>query len=380
MPAPSFHDQNQNSLTSGSDASDTDKGAMEAKEASGKSKFLYGQVGVSELLSGDEKQQLGFKTNASRDGITDIIGVREDSPAFKGGLQVGDHVTHIDRRGDLVALTVETAGRSKVIELSLQATGAEPNLSLRIPRPDNTVPEQTPFTLNANKLAAFVESNREPMLAATVSETSRFLARYDVELIVDASMSMKKPDCPGFMSRWDWCGAQSVALARQLAPFARQGITMTSFNNSFDVYEHQSPEQITNLFARTNLAFQTRLAEPLADRLNDYLVHRQDSRPRLIAVITDGVPHPREEVQMVIDVLVHASQMLKDPREVTVVFFQIGSRDLPGQQFLFEIDNNLIARGARFDIVQTVSFEHLKQVGLAQGLADAIKNFDYKTR
>ncbi|MFN8551951.1 MAG: hypothetical protein U0103_10715 [Candidatus Obscuribacterales bacterium] len=241
---------------------------------------------------------------------------------------------------------------------------------------------KTPFQINAERLSDFVEQNQEPMFAAKVSETARVLSRYDVELIVDASMSMRRPDCPGLMSRWGWCGSQSVDLARQLAPFAGQGITLTSFNRNFFVYEHQSPQQITTLFARTPLALNTRLAEPLADRLNDYLMNsrRDGSKPRLIAVITDGVPHPREQVQMVKDVLIHASNMIKDPRELTVVFLQIGGRDFMGQQFLAEIDNNLVANGAHFDIVQTVSFEHLRKVGLAQGLADAIKTFDYRAR
>lgn len=83
---------------------------------------------------------------------------------------------------------------------------------------------------------------------------------------------------------------------------------------------------------------------------------------------------------MVENVLIHASNMIQDPCELAVVFFQIGSRDFRGQQFLAEIDNNLVARGAHFDIVQTVSFEHLRQVGLAQGFADAIRSLDYNTR
>lgn len=282
------------------------------------------------------------------------------------------------------------AGFSKVLTGAEQSNAGaqagaqtEPNdLQLRLPRPDSAVPSKVPFQLNAERLSDFVDRNQEPMFAAKVSETVRMLSQYDVELIVDASMSMRRPDCPGLMSRWGWCGAQSVDLARQLAPFARQGITLTSFNRNFYVYEHQSPQQITTLFARTPLAPNTRLAEPLADRLNDYLMNsqRDAAKPRLIAVITDGVPHPVEQVQMVKDVLIHASNMIRDPRELTVVFFQIGGRDFLGQQFLSEIDNNLVAYGAHFDIVQTVSFEHLRRVGLAQGLADAIKSFDYRAR
>lgn len=345
--------------------------------------MLYGQVGVLDILTSAVKQQLGLRTGASTDGTTNITAVRDGSPAYQGGLQVGDSVTNVDRQGDLVALTVQKDGRSRTIKLSLQAEGDPPTLSLRLPRPDNTQ-IKSPTALNAERLAAFVDRNQGPINqgpipVVNVSESARFLSKYDVELIVDASMSMRKRDCPGFLSRWDWCGYQSVDLARQLAPFASQGITLTSFNRNFTVYEHQNPQQLTTLFERTPLALNTRLAEPLADRLNDYIVRSAGARPRLIAVITDGVPHPFEQVQMVEDVLIHASKMIKDPRQLTVVFLQIGSRDIRGQEFLGEIDNKLVARGARFDIVQTVSFEHLQQVGLAQGLADAIRSFDYKT-
>ncbi len=365
----------QSSQSTASESTGTDLGV-----SGGAGKLLYGQVGVSEVLTSDVKRGLGFRTATERDGTSDVTGVQDGSPAFQAGLQVGDHVTNVDRQGDVVSLTIEKAGQSKTIRLSLESSGAPPTLSLRLPRPDTSTPDRTPFALNAQNLAAFVKTNQEqPMPLVNVSETARFLSRYDVELIVDASMSMRKPDCPGFMSRWNWCGAQSVALARELAPSAPQGITLTSFNRFFDVYEHQNPQQLTTLFARTNLALNTRLAEPLADRLNDFFVHRQTNhRPLLIAVITDGVPHPREEPQMVIDVLIHAANQIQDPRELTVVFFQIGSRDLQGQEYLQELDNKLVARGARFDIVQTVSFDHLQQVGLAQGLADAIRNFDYK--
>lgn len=352
----------------------------ETDPSHGQSKMLYGQVGVVDILTSAVKQQLGLRTGATVDGTTNITAVRDGSPAFQGGLQVGDQVTNVDRQGDLVALTVQKDGRAKTIKLSLEAEGDPATLSLRLPRTDNSMPTKSPTALNAERLAAFVERNQEPMAVVKVSETARFLSKYDVELIVDASMSMRKRDCPGFLSRWDWCGYQSIELARQLAPFASQGITLTSFNRNFTVFEHQNPQQLTTLFERTPLALNTRLAEPLADRLNDYLVHRGSARPRLIAVITDGVPRPFEQAQMVEDVLIHASKMIKDPRELTVVFFQIGGRDLLGQEFLGEIDNKLVARGARFDIVQTVSFEHLQQVGLAQGLADAIRSFDYKTR
>ncbi len=67
--------------------------------ALGQSKMLYGQVGASEILTSAVKQQLGLRTGATTDAGTSITGVRDGSPAFQGGLQVGDYVTSVDRQG-----------------------------------------------------------------------------------------------------------------------------------------------------------------------------------------------------------------------------------------------------------------------------------------
>jgi hypothetical protein len=209
----------------------------------------------------------------------------------------------------------------------------------------------------------------------------RLLARYDLELIVDHSMSMRAMDCPGFLSRWRWCGAQAHDLANQLTPYVPSGLTIIPFARSYEVYPHSSAQNIADLF--DNLGFQrgTRLAEPLGDRLDNYFARRgPGSKPMLIVVITDGVPVPQYEPQMVIDTLIRATKRVKDPHEVTVVFFQIGDRDLQGKFFLNELDNNLVKYGARYDIVQNVPFNHLRQVGLARALLDSIQDFARDTR
>jgi hypothetical protein len=78
---------------------------------------------------------------------------------------------------------------------------------------------------------------------------------------------------------------------------------------------------------------------------------------------------------MVVDTLINASRQVKDPHEVTVVFFQIGGGDRKGKAFLHDLDTNLVNYGARYDIVQVIPFDHLEQVGLAQALVESIKGF-----
>jgi len=209
----------------------------------------------------------------------------------------------------------------------------------------------------------------------------QLLSKFDVELIVDHSMSMHKEDCPGDTSRWQWCGMQAHDLAEKLQPFVPSGLTLTSFAHDYEVHKHASASNINDLFESAGFSIGTRLAEPLSDRLENYFAERRPgSKPVLIAVITDGVPTPKKvEPQMVVDTIINAAGRVRDPHEVTIVFFQIGSEDRKGREFLDYLDNALVSNGARYDIVRTVSFDRLEQVGLAQALVDSVKEFARQT-
>lgn len=225
------------------------------------------------------------------------------------------------------------------------------------------------FSLNAEDWALPGNvSNRTP-------ETSvRLLSDFDVELIVDESLSMRRRDCPGGVSRWQWCGMQLQDLSSRLAPFVPRGFTLTTFNGLHKVYPNSTPQNVNQLFDNPLFMPGTRLSRPLTDRLQSYFDNRRPgSKPLLIVVITDGVPAPKREPYMVAQTLISASKIMKDRREVTVVFFQIGGSDGFGRAFLADLDNNLVSHGARFDFVKTVSFEELREKGLTEALIGTIK-------
>lgn len=204
----------------------------------------------------------------------------------------------------------------------------------------------------------------------------RLLSNYDIELIVDSSLSMRKTDCPNGLSRWSWCGVQAAELGQRLSSYVPKGLTITAFARDFNVFRNATPSNIADLFNNPNFRGGTRLAEPLENRLNEFFNRKSaSSKPLLIAVITDGVPHPAEEPDMVINTLINASKRMKNAREVTVVFFQIGARDRFGREFLNFLDYSLVKNGARFDFVKTVKFEHLTQVGLSEALVESIEEF-----
>ncbi len=246
--------------------------------------------------------------------------------------------------------------------------------------------DKSQFLLNAEQLGAFTNQNQAltPLKASTAATTLKgatsiqALSGYDIELIVDQSMSMvNNMDCPGGLTRWRWCGKQAKDLARQLAPLVPRGFTLTTFNKEYQVYENASPGHVEQLFKNPGFRGGTKLSRPLEDRLDNYFRKRgPQSKPLLIAVITDGAPVPRKsEPYMVANTLINASHQIKDAREVTVVFFQIGSEDERGRWFLSEMDNNLVPSGASCDFVRTVSFEELQRIGLPRALANSIRDF-----
>jgi hypothetical protein len=221
-----------------------------------------------------------------------------------------------------------------------------------------------------------LKGNLEKRTADLPTLSVQLLSNFDLELIVDSSLSMRRTDCPNFLSRWEWCGLQTKELSRALVPYVPKGFTLTSFASEYHVYPNSSPSRINDLFENPAFMWGTKLAEPLQDRLANFFARRQTgSKPMLIAVITDGVPSPRYEPMLVVQTLVNATKRMRDASEVTVVFFQIGGSDEKGRRFLSELDYNLVKYGARFDIVRTVSFEHLQKVGLAQALVQNVQDF-----
>jgi hypothetical protein len=295
-------------------------------------------------------------------------------------------------------LSIERDGRTFQIKLEHLAPGeGTPNFALRLPRPDSSQP---PFPLNTQQFGGQPPLGQEfgrpdgrhrrrrmlpsidvgqpnfPVAYVIDPEKIKILANYKLEFIVDRSLSMRARDCPGGLSRWDWCGYQTADIAKALAPFASTGITITPFAMEFNVYEHCTPQNIVDVFKAHNFQLGTRLCEPLAQRLHYFFDHhRTGDKPLLITVITDGMPWPKPEPDMVRTELINASRAISQPGEVTVVFFQIGGRDPVGRNYLVDLGSNLTQYGAKTQFVQTRTFEELEGTGLAQALVAAVQQY-----
>ncbi|MBI5172902.1 MAG: hypothetical protein HY986_08440 [Candidatus Melainabacteria bacterium] len=207
------------------------------------------------------------------------------------------------------------------------------------------------------------------------------LANFDVEVIIDSSNSMGKRDCPGGLSRWQWCGQQARGLADGLSAYVPGGLTLTTFASGYDVWEGATASDVARVFQTGSLSRGTKLSRPLKERLDKHFGGKSSGRkPVLLAVITDGVPVPMTEPRLVADILVDATRKMKGPGDVTVVFLQVGANSFKGRRFLGLLDHQLVSYGAKYDCVTTVEFEELQRVGLSQSLVAALKRAPRKMR
>jgi hypothetical protein len=240
----------------------------------------------------------------------------------------------------------------------------------------NPLKADTNFTLDPMgrpPLATGANCNRFSLQA---SEAMHLLAKYNVELLVDRSCSMGTRDCPGGLSRWEWCGQQAASLAQAISPLVPQGLTIVPFATEYDVFDNASAQNIESLFNTMHLQSGTRLYEPMAEQFDTYFAnHAANKKPLLVVVITDGVPVPKIEPVLVRMELVAASNRQKRPQEVTVIFCQIGDQDAKGQAYLQDLDQNLGQYGARYDIVHTITFDNLQQNGLGPALASSLQKY-----
>lgn len=173
----------------------------------------------------------------------------------------------------------------------------------------------------------------------------------DVEILIDKSGSMATADTPSG-SRWNYAQETAFALANQVAPFDPDGITVTVFAGKYRTYEGTEPSAVQRIFTENAPMGSTDTAGALKSRLDAYFARKAAgaARPVAILVLTDGVPDNEAAVAKVI---VEAANKLDADEEVAISFVQVGS-DGQATKFLQRLDNDLVAQGAKFDIVDTL--------------------------
>jgi uncharacterized protein with von Willebrand factor type A (vWA) domain len=215
------------------------------------------------------------------------------------------------------------------------------------------------------------------MNAANQRTPAGFQARASIEardytLIIDKSGSMSTKDQPGGKSRWAVMQESTLAVARKCEQIDPDGIAVYTFSGRFKRYDSVTASKVEQIFQENEPVGGTNLAAVLQDAVNNYFrrkaVGQTKPEGETIIVVTDGEPEDRKAVM---EVIINASRKIERDEELAISFIQVGT-DATATQFLKALDDQLQGAGAKFDIVDTVTFEDMEDMTLTEVLLKAI--------
>ncbi|HEY9807413.1 MAG TPA: VWA domain-containing protein [Candidatus Obscuribacterales bacterium] len=195
----------------------------------------------------------------------------------------------------------------------------------------------------------------------------------DYTLIIDKSGSMSTPDQRGGRTRWAEVQESTLALARKCEQFDPDGITVYLFSSRFKRYDDVTAAKVEQLFLENDPSGTTNLASVLHDATNNYLQRKRAGQAKpgeTILVITDGEPDDRRAVM---EVIVNASRQIDRDEELAISFIQVGN-DPQASKFLKALDDQMQGIGAKFDICDTITFDDMADMSLAEVLSNAIND------
>jgi Mg-chelatase subunit ChlD len=190
------------------------------------------------------------------------------------------------------------------------------------------------------------------------------LKNLDIEFLLDKSGSMVTRDCPGGKTRWEYGQETTLALATYSEKHDPDGITVVPFAGSYKVYEGVTAEKVGQVFKENDPQGSTNTAAVLASRLDAYFARKAQGGAKSVCmlVLTDGAPDDQDAVA---NVIVAATKKMDADEEIAISFIQIG-QDAGASAFLQYLDDGLVAKGAKFDIVDTVKIAEVENFSIEQ--------------
>ena len=194
----------------------------------------------------------------------------------------------------------------------------------------------------------------------------------DYTLILDKSGSMATMDVNG-KSRWESVRESTLALANKISTLDPDGITVYVFSGKHARYDNVTPDKVMQIFKEHEPMGSTNLAGVLTHAFEDWNKRKKAGQLKTgdtILVVTDGEPDDRKSVASAIK---SVSQNMDSDEELAVSFLQIGN-DSSASSYLKSLDDDLVAAGAKFDIVDTKTFDQLEGMTITEALLAAISD------
>lgn len=199
------------------------------------------------------------------------------------------------------------------------------------------------------------------------------LVNRDYYLVIDKSGSMVATDTPTGQSRFDYARESAIAIATTLEKYDPDGITVIPFAGNFKVYANTTASKVNDIFAENQPMGGTILAPVLAAIFKEHLENKAAGKLKengsMIVVITDGAPSDEKEVAKTISDFTQKLDNGDD--EIGISLIQVG-RDAAATAFLKKLDDDLVAGGAKYDIVDTKTIDEVETIGLTEVLMAAL--------
>lgn len=198
------------------------------------------------------------------------------------------------------------------------------------------------------------------------------LAKRDYTIIVDKSGSMSTADVNG-KSRWDAVREGVGALARKIEQYDKDGLTLYAFNGAFKRHDNVTADKVDQVWQEHEPKGSTALHLVLKDALDNYFTRKaagQTKEGETLLVATDGVPDDKEAV---VRVIIEAANKIEKDEELAIQMLQIG-KDADAAKFLKGLDDDLTGKGAKFDIVDTTTWEDAENMSFDDLLLKTIND------
>lgn len=315
-----------------------------ATEAKGKAKpiKLYGQIDeLSYVCSSAGVKLTGSSLPAK------VAKISLGSAAAYSGLREGDTVLNA-RVGDSgVALTIDRKGKKYEAAIATDVKGLKAEFESR----------KIPFSFGDSAFDKHLKT----------------LGTCEIVLLVDHSASMGDTHIgiPGDLSKWVWCRQQIDNLFLCTDRVLDGGFTLVPFNAKFQIRKNITLWDLKQTFRQLKPEGQDKnISAPIESVMNDYFYARKpDSKPLVVVVLTDGTQNIGAPLQ---NMLIEASHKLRKPGEVVVTFMQVGDSIL-GEELFHDLDRNLVAKGAKYHMVDYKTFGELRNKGVVSELLETVQ-------